>query len=200
MRNNSQDETIVRNYLQKYRFLIAGYELVKAQKHRRFRFAREFYAAYDTGRRSFRKYYNRYKQSGEEKDLLPQKRGPEWKTRRPSLDVTAAVCALRRQGMNRYEIVHVLKPRLGDWTPSPSGVYTILRREGLNRMTKPMNEAKQVAESTLTAIMGRMAAYTGQDVTWEQALNSQESLLPAKLEMGDLSVPSVAMPGVTKLT
>ena len=32
-----------------------------------------------------------------------------------------------------------------------------------------VNEARQVAESTLTAIMGRMSAYTGQEVTWEQS-------------------------------
>ncbi|MGI8922909.1 MAG: Gfo/Idh/MocA family protein [Fimbriimonadales bacterium] len=64
---------------------------------------------------------------------------------------------------------------------------------------KPVNEGRQVAESTLTAIMGRMAAYTGQEVTWDTALNSQESLLPAKLEMGSLPVPPVAVPGVTKL-
>src|SRR6185436_7851544 len=36
----------------------------------------------------------------------------------------------------------------------------------------PINEAKRVAESTLTAIMGRMAAYTGKAVTWDQAMNS----------------------------
>lgn len=66
---------------------------------------------------------------------------------------------------------------------------------------KPINEGRQVAESTLTAIMGRMAAYTGQEVTWEQALNSQENLMPERLEMGmTLAVAPVAVPGQTKLT
>ncbi|MFM7260107.1 MAG: Gfo/Idh/MocA family protein, partial [bacterium] len=37
---------------------------------------------------------------------------------------------------------------------------------------QPLNEAERVAKSTLCAIMGRMAAYTGRDVTWEQAMNS----------------------------
>ena len=41
------------------------------------------------------------------------------------------------------------------------------------RTGKPLNELKNVAESTLTAIMGRMSAYTGKAVTWEQALNSK---------------------------
>jgi predicted dehydrogenase len=62
-----------------------------------------------------------------------------------------------------------------------------------------INEGRQVAESTLTAILGRMAAYTGQEVTWEQALQSKESLMPEKLEFGPLPVPAVAMPGKTKI-
>ena len=48
------------------------------------------------------------------------------------------------------------------------------------------------------AIMGRMAAYTGQKITWEQALASKEDLTPAKYEWGSIPVPEVAMPGKTK--
>ena len=43
MRNNSKDETIVRNYLQKYRYLIKEYELVKRKEHPEFRYLEEFY-------------------------------------------------------------------------------------------------------------------------------------------------------------
>ena len=69
------------------------------------------------------------------------------------------------------------------------------------RAGKPLNELKQVAESTLTAIMGRMSAYTGQSVTWEQALNSQQALVPpsAQLAWGPMPVPPVAEPGKTEL-
>jgi predicted dehydrogenase len=68
------------------------------------------------------------------------------------------------------------------------------------RAGKPINELKNVTESTLTAIMGRMAAYTGKAVTWEQALNSEENLMPAKLEWdAPLAVAPVAMPGQTPL-
>lgn len=66
------------------------------------------------------------------------------------------------------------------------------------RAGKPLNEARAVAESCLTAIMGRMSAYTGQEISWEQALNSQEDLMPAKLEFGPLPVAPVAVPGQTK--
>jgi transposase InsO family protein len=143
MRNNSQDETLKRNYLQKYRFLIQEYELVKAKKHPGFRFAHEFYSFHDTDRRSFRKYYNRYKQSGREEDLLPHKRGPKWKSRRTCPEIEEQVKALRLKGMNRYEIVHVLKPQLKDATPSPSGVYSILKRHNLNRLRPKMKEEKR---------------------------------------------------------
>lgn len=67
------------------------------------------------------------------------------------------------------------------------------------RANKPLNELKSVAESTLTAIMGRMSAYTGKKVTWEQAMNSTESIVPARLEWGPLPLPAVAVPGVTPL-
>ncbi len=63
------------------------------------------------------------------------------------------------------------------------------------RADRPLNELRQVAETTLTAIMGRMAGYSGQLVTWEEALNSQESLVPEKIEFGPMPVPTVAMPG-----
>ncbi|HOJ67989.1 MAG: Gfo/Idh/MocA family oxidoreductase [Candidatus Hydrogenedentes bacterium] len=51
-----------------------------------------------------------------------------------------------------------------------------------------INEGIQVAESCLTAIMGRMAAYTGQMLTWEEALNSDLSIVPAVLDF-DRSYP-----------
>lgn len=68
------------------------------------------------------------------------------------------------------------------------------------RAGKPANELKECVESTLTAIMGRMATYTGKAVTWEEALNSEESLVPANLDWNmTLPVPPVAMPGQTEL-
>lgn len=67
------------------------------------------------------------------------------------------------------------------------------------RAGKPLNEGRQVAESTMTAILGRVAAYTGQEVSWDQAIASNVKLAPAKLEFGSVSVPPVAMPGTTKV-
>jgi predicted dehydrogenase len=68
------------------------------------------------------------------------------------------------------------------------------------RKNQPMNDGKRLATSTMLAIMGRMAAYTGQQLTWDQALNAQEKLVPDHLEWnGSLEVAPRAMPGVTKL-
>jgi len=67
------------------------------------------------------------------------------------------------------------------------------------RAGKPYNELKTVAESTLTAILGRMAAYTGKAVTWDQALNSKEDLMPSRVDWdAKLDVAPVAMPGQTE--
>jgi myo-inositol 2-dehydrogenase/D-chiro-inositol 1-dehydrogenase len=67
------------------------------------------------------------------------------------------------------------------------------------RQGKPINDGDRMATSTMLAIMGRMAAYTGQLVTWEQAMNSQERIFPEKLEWDmKLPVAPMAIPGVTK--
>jgi myo-inositol 2-dehydrogenase / D-chiro-inositol 1-dehydrogenase len=79
------------------------------------------------------------------------------------------------------------------------------------RAGNPINDGVWMAHSTLLAIMGRMAAYTGQVVTWEEALNSKEDLVKYALNQEDVSgdprfawdlalrVPPVAMPGRTRL-
>jgi predicted dehydrogenase len=68
------------------------------------------------------------------------------------------------------------------------------------RAGKPLNEAKAVAESTLTGIMGRESAYCGRSVEWDEILNSQRRWGPEKYEMGSLPFPEVPMPGNYKLS
>jgi predicted dehydrogenase len=63
------------------------------------------------------------------------------------------------------------------------------------RAGAPLNELKAVSESTMTAIMGRMSAYSGVALTWEEALASEGSLVPAKLAFGDFPTPQVPRPG-----
>ncbi len=66
------------------------------------------------------------------------------------------------------------------------------------RSGKHVNDGEAAAHSTLMAIMGRMASYTGKQITWEQALNSKEVLGPDAYSF-QMSPPlvEVAKPGIT---
>jgi len=62
-----------------------------------------------------------------------------------------------------------------------------------------LNEAMAVAESTMTCLMGREAAYSGQRVTWEMMMNSQEDLLPKSFDYkNSVPVPPLPVPGQYK--
>lgn len=143
MERNTEDRTLERNYIRKWRFLIKEYELVKAKKHPRYRFASDFYKAHKTHRQTFLKYYNRFKQVDDNSSLLPRKRGPKWRSRRPLPLIEQQVIRERRKGINKYEIWHILKPKLKTHTPSPSGIYNICKRHNLNRLTKKMKANKR---------------------------------------------------------
>lgn len=66
------------------------------------------------------------------------------------------------------------------------------------RRNEPINNGEYMCNSTMMAILGRLAAYTGQTITWEQLWNSQLDLTPPAYEWGPLEVAPVARPGVTK--
>ncbi|MBM3757637.1 MAG: Gfo/Idh/MocA family oxidoreductase [Acidobacteria bacterium] len=60
-----------------------------------------------------------------------------------------------------------------------------------------INHAMAVAESTLTCIMARESAYSGQEITWEQAMNSRLDLQPKKFGYEEkMEVPPLPQPGV----
>jgi predicted dehydrogenase len=67
------------------------------------------------------------------------------------------------------------------------------------RNSRPFNNGDYMAKSSLMAIMGRMACYTGREITWDQALNSREDLSPPRYDWIELPVPAVARPGVTTI-
>jgi predicted dehydrogenase len=62
-----------------------------------------------------------------------------------------------------------------------------------------INNGEYMCKSSLLAILGRMAAYTGQSITWEQAMNSKQDWSPPRYDWDvKLPEPPVAMPGVTR--
>jgi predicted dehydrogenase len=66
------------------------------------------------------------------------------------------------------------------------------------RAGKPINNSEKAATSTLLALMGRMAAYTGEVITWDRAMQSKEQLVPETFTWGDAPQKPVPIPGVTK--
>ena len=68
------------------------------------------------------------------------------------------------------------------------------------RSGNPINDIERMAKSTMLAILGRMVCYTGQMITWEQAMASREDLTPPDGYRWDRApaIPAVARPGVTQ--
>ena len=67
------------------------------------------------------------------------------------------------------------------------------------RAGRPLNEGRQVAESTQTAILGRLSAYTGKSLEWEEASAADLRLGPPAYALGDLPIARVPVPGATPL-
>ncbi|HLJ54506.1 MAG TPA: Gfo/Idh/MocA family oxidoreductase [Chthonomonadaceae bacterium] len=64
------------------------------------------------------------------------------------------------------------------------------------RKGAPIDNSERMWRSTLVGLMGRMAAYTGEEITWDQMLKSQENLFPDNLDWnGKLAIAPMAIPG-----
>jgi len=97
---------------------------------------------------------------------------------------------------------HKIRGKDGAWSyrgPTPS-MYQQEHDElfAAIRSGNPINNGLYMSRSTMMAIMGRMAGYTGQTVTWDQAMQSQERLGPTEYSWEDMKVGPIAMPGITQ--
>jgi myo-inositol 2-dehydrogenase/D-chiro-inositol 1-dehydrogenase len=67
------------------------------------------------------------------------------------------------------------------------------------RAGNPLNDGDRMATSTMMGIMGRMAGYTGLEISWDMAMNSKQVLVPDIKDWNTpIEVPPLAMPGRTK--
>jgi predicted dehydrogenase len=94
----------------------------------------------------------------------------------------------------------LIEPHDGDVWKYTDPIGSAYRLEHQNliaaiRSGEAINEAQNIAESTMTAILGREAGYSGQEVTWDKAIESTKKLGPEKYEFGPFPVAAVAMPG-----
>ena len=159
MRDNSKDLTLERNYIQKWRFLIQEYRLVKARKHLRFRFAQNFYAFHGTTRQTFPKYYNRFLLSPSDEAFFPVSGAP--------IGRAAVPCptSSRRSSPSGSTVPIVTRympyssPVLKQHTPKPSTIYAITKRHGVNRLTKPMQQSKRKIIKTRAGELGHLDSH-----------------------------------------
>ncbi len=81
----------------------------------------------------------------------------------------------------------------------PPGMYDYEHAELFRaiRSGKPVNNGRYMSLSTMMAIAGREACYTGQMIDFEEALRADMRLGPEKYEWGDVPVDAIALPGVT---
>ena len=95
---------------------------------------------------------------------------------------------------------HVVSPNEGKkWRyrgPKPS-MYLVEHQELFKsiREGNPINNGDYMCNSTMIAIMGRMAAYSGKTVTWDECFNNKERLGPEKYEWTDYPTAPIAIPG-----
>ncbi len=143
MRKTADEMTLEKAYTDLWLQRVEEYELVKSGQHPRYKFVAEFYKGIQMPRQTFLKYYHRYQKEKSVEAFFPKKRGPAWKTRRPDAAIEAAVLALRESGASRYEVHARLKPVYAEHTPSPSGVYNIFKRAGVNRKRRKMKQEFQ---------------------------------------------------------
>ena len=99
---------------------------------------------------------------------------------------------------------HIIQPREGDvWTWDSTEKDDMYQNE-LDALFQAIksgeanNNCDYMITSNLAAIMGRMAAYSGQEVTWDQALNSDLSLAEEATAFGDAPNRPVPVPGQGK--
>ena len=97
---------------------------------------------------------------------------------------------------------HQIQPESGDaWRyrgPKPS-MYRVEHKElfASIRSGNLINNGEYMTYSTLMAIMGREACYTGQTITADQVMKSNVKLGPDKYEWADVPAPAIAIPGRT---
>ena len=80
------------------------------------------------------------------------------------------------KGENMPEMDHYVREHI-DWVTSI-------------RTGQPLNDAHDMARSTLIAIMGRDSAFTGKTVTWDEIMASTQELGPEVTAMGELDIPT----------
>ena len=88
---------------------------------------------------------------------------------------------------------------MGGKTEDPYVQEHIALAQSIRGTGRYINDGMAVAESTMTCIMARESAYSGQAITWDQMMTSSLDLLPKSMEPGaKIEVPPLPVPGEYK--
>jgi transposase InsO family protein len=136
-------KTLEQNFTKIVKLRIAEYEQVKKGIHPRFKFASDFYHAYNLTKQNFIKYYNRYKNMPTDASLVPRKRGRKYGSIKTYPYIQSKILELRNQGFGKYDIYDIMIPKYGTLTPSLTTIYNILKRYGVNKPSEYIQKQKR---------------------------------------------------------
>ena len=136
MMTTSNKDLISKTLATRMMACIEEYEAIKRKESKLFKTVKQFCEFNRFSHQNFMKIYHRYKQNPCEYNLLPQKRGPKYQIRRTDLNVEKLIIELRKQGNSRYAIKEILKQKDYLVAPSPTTIYNICRKHGLNKLRK----------------------------------------------------------------
>jgi len=118
----------------------------------------------------------------------------------PHNDNTDYVIGTKGVGTVHFAAAEMTGDTMWRTDPPPKSMYH-LEHDALFaaiRAGKQINDVERMARSTIAGLMGRMAAYTGAQITWDQIMKSKEDLFPASLDWnGALPIAEMAIPGKT---
>jgi len=122
---------------------IHQYEAIKNKESKTFKTVKEFCLHHKFSHQNFMKIYHRFKQDPFEASLLPQKRGPKFQKRRTDLNTENRIIELRSLGNNKYDIKNILQNEGQTLVPSPTTIYNIFKKHGLNKLNLVQKEEKR---------------------------------------------------------
>ncbi len=125
-------------FAKKWLPILEEYEKVKNKESKYFRKVKDLLSAYRIARRDLYRNYHRWIEANRNiESVLPQKRGPRYKSRRTLKPIERNIMkAYRKLGAPSYEIVELFRPYYGDNTPSSRTIDRIKARYPLNEKQK----------------------------------------------------------------
>ena len=139
----SNKDLISRTLAKRMMSCIDEYRAIKNKTSTKFTTVSEFCKYHQFSHQNFMKILHRYEQNPSEYSLVPQKRGPKFKTRRTDIKIEEQIVELRKKGNNRYEIRNILINSGLKVAPCPSTIYNICKRNGLNKLNKSQKQERK---------------------------------------------------------